>query len=466
MSISVPKTITKDWRSIEQEDLTANRRIAIKNIQRETREMAPQWKKSQQKLYGSMLDVTPEVSLGQVIMNEGLSSMDTENNIAIAITELTKIADRTIAEYVVDRLEPSEILYLVVNLKGIVRNIRKNKSRLDKDMFIEMIQQMAQDNPIDMNTVEDDSGDSVVKSAVQIPLSSVGVSRKEQRENLEKQERARYESAEDVLKRDLLNKVKIIEARNILTTKNDDSLNNANSSAPTTISRTVTPNQTLAPPISPIEKMKTTEMMTILKKSLEKSSNKRFPSRLPKPRILYEPETGKSFTKPKKTGKGMIMYGRGYNLTEKSKKNRHYLNDNKFYIELHKLKENILSVKYSSTDAHLTTVKVQNISDDIKNIIEDVLKNKYNERLFQQLNPNDKRVFKRFIKGVKLDSISLDDDLDKQFHKDYQILKGQFESGNTSPEIKNALKRYVIEGLAENRINKNEAHFLLYQLSL
>ena len=125
MSITVPKTITKDWRSIEQEDATANRRIAIKNIQRETREMAPQWKKSQKKLYGNMLDITPEISLGQVIMNEGLSSMDTENNIVIAITELTKIADRTIAEYVVDRLEPSEILYLVVNLKGIVRNIKK-----------------------------------------------------------------------------------------------------------------------------------------------------------------------------------------------------------------------------------------------------------------------------------------------------------------------------------------------------
>jgi hypothetical protein len=128
MSISVPRTITKDWRAVEQEDATANRRISIKNIQRETREMAPQWEKMQKKLYGNMLDISPEISLGQVIINEGLPLMDTENNIAIAITELTKIADRTIAEYVVDRLEPSEIKYLVVNLKGIVRNIKKNKS--------------------------------------------------------------------------------------------------------------------------------------------------------------------------------------------------------------------------------------------------------------------------------------------------------------------------------------------------
>ena len=93
------------------------------------------------------------------------------------------------------------------------------------------------------------------------------------------------------------------------------------------------------------------------------------------------------------------------------------------------------------------------------------LNDKYNERLFTQLNPNDKRVFKRFVKGIKLD-ISINDDTEKEFQKNYQILKGEFQSGNDSPEIKNALKKYILEGLAENKINKNECHFLLYQLSL
>jgi hypothetical protein len=383
MSISVPKTITKDWRAVEQEDATANRRISIKNIQRETREIAPQRKKSQKKLYGNVWDITPEISLGQLLINEGLSSMDTENNIAIAIaiaiaiTELSKIADRTIAEYVVDRLEPSDILYLVVNLKDIVRNIRKNKSRLDKDMFIDIIKQMATDNPIDIRAVEDNPDDAVVAapapvSKTQIPLSSVGVSRKDQRENMEKQQqRLRNESAEEILRRDLVNKSKIIEARNTLATRNDDFLNNANS-APISISRIVTPDPTSPSPISPIDKMTPERMATILDRSLKKSSKKRSSSRFIKPKKLYDPTTGTD-----------VIYGRGYNLSEKSKKNRHYLNDDKFYIELHKLKDNILSVKYSSNDAHLTTVKVQNISDDIKNIIEDVLKNKYNERIFQ-----------------------------------------------------------------------------------
>ena len=91
MSLTVPKTITKDWRSVEQEDATANRRIAIKNIQRETREMAPQWKTAQMKLYGNTLDITPDTSsLGQVISTEGLSLQDTDNNETIALQEITK----------------------------------------------------------------------------------------------------------------------------------------------------------------------------------------------------------------------------------------------------------------------------------------------------------------------------------------------------------------------------------------
>ena len=72
MSVSVPKNISADWRNLEQEDKSANRKIQLKNIQREINEMAPQWKESQQKLYGNMLDITPDVSLGQVLIQKEL----------------------------------------------------------------------------------------------------------------------------------------------------------------------------------------------------------------------------------------------------------------------------------------------------------------------------------------------------------------------------------------------------------
>ena len=125
MSISVPKNITADWRNVEQEDLTANRKIQIKNIQRQTAEMKPIWKESQQKLYGNMLDITPDITLGEVLLTEGLSASNAENSRAIAFRDLTKISDETIAEYIIDRLSPEELLYLVVNFAGIIRNLKK-----------------------------------------------------------------------------------------------------------------------------------------------------------------------------------------------------------------------------------------------------------------------------------------------------------------------------------------------------
>jgi len=535
MSLTIPKTITKDWRSVEQEDATANRRIAIKNIQRETREMAPQWKTAQMKLYGNTLDITPDTSsLGQVISTEGLSLQDTDNNETIALQEITKIANRTIAEYVVDRLEPAEVAFLVVNFKGILRDLKKRKSRLDKDAFITIVKQMSGDNPMDMESIpadlssigeanqmrraergrelsdrfqqrEDDYADEVARRNIEADEKTreaferrADARSKEQIRETNEQDREQkrrynadpdnnpletgssndlFENAELAVRQSVLREKMKSKARQRQQDREDARLMNENTSAPTTagVGSVDYANPTLTPTISPLQDRilygaNPPTPQQLFQSLASPTPQEFFQDLLDQPSPAVARRSGRS-RNPKptydpQTGKG-VMYGRGYKLTETSKKNRHYIagSNGKFYIELHKLKENVLSVKYSSTDAHLTTVKVQMISDDVKTLIEDVLKEKYNERLFQQLNPNDKRVFKRFVKGVKLD-IPINDDLEKQFQKDYQVLKGQFESGNDSPEIKNALKRFVLEGLAENRINKNEAHFLLYQLSL
>ena len=128
---------------------------------------------------------------------------------------------------------------------------------------------------------------------------------------------------------------------------------------------------------------------------------------------------------------------------------------------------NILCVKYAVNDANIPTVKVQRISNDVKEIISDILNNKYDDRLFNKLQNDEKRIIKRFVKATKLDNeISIDDDLDKEFQRQYEILLGEYNSGNTSPLIKNELKRFVIEGVNENKIPKHQAYMLLYQLSL
>ena len=115
MSVNVPKEITEDWRSLAQEDATANRRIAMRNLKRTERENKPLWKEKQRKLYGDVLNISPDWNLGNIIKTEGLLVENADNNRAKVLMELSKITDKQVAEYIVDRLSPEEILYLLVN---------------------------------------------------------------------------------------------------------------------------------------------------------------------------------------------------------------------------------------------------------------------------------------------------------------------------------------------------------------
>jgi hypothetical protein len=161
-----------------------------------------------------------------------------------------------------------------------------------------------------------------------------------------------------------------------------------------------------------------------------------------------------------------VYFGRGATKPEKKQKvERFYFN--KYYVDLKKLKNNILCVKYAMNDAHIPTVKVQNVSNDVKEMVLDILNKKYDERLFKKLSEADKRVIKRFVKATKLDDeIVVDDELDNDFQRQYEILLGELNSGNTSQLVKDQLKRYVIEGLQENKLPRHQAYLLLYQLSL
>ena len=158
-----------------------------------------------------------------------------------------------------------------------------------------------------------------------------------------------------------------------------------------------------------------------------------------------------------------MISGRGLKLQQKSIDNREYID--KFYIEKNKLRDNILSVKYAKNEIPLAQLRPRSISTALRELIEDVLNDKYNEKIYKMLPDDDKRIFKKFVKVLKL-PIDTFDDLDKDYQKNYELLKGQFLSGNNSPEIKNALRKYIVDGMNEGRLNRSESMFLLYQLSL
>jgi len=67
-----------------------------------------------------------------------------------------------------------------------------------------------------------------------------------------------------------------------------------------------------------------------------------------------------------------------------------------------------------------TLYDVYGITNKLKEIIEDVIKNTYDERIYKMLSKEDKRIFKRFIKAVKLD-LPVEDEYDKEIQKNYDV---------------------------------------------
>ena len=91
----------------------------------------------------------------------------------------------------------------------------------------------------------------------------------------------------------------------------------------------------------------------------------------------------------------------------------------------------------------------------------------YDDSMYKKLKDTEKRPVKRFLKATKLDEqIDLGKDEDEVFQKQFQILLGEFNSGNDSAVVKKSLKKFVLEGMQSNQIPRSHGMMLLYQLSL
>jgi hypothetical protein len=135
------------------------------------------------------------------------------------------------------------------------------------------------------------------------------------------------------------------------------------------------------------------------------------------------------------------------------------------FIDLNKLKNNILTVRYLKTGGFVPTVKSQHISNDVKSVIEDIINDKFEKRLYEKLQPDEKRLVKRLVGALKID-IDVNTKEDDEYRKQFEIVLGEFQAGNTSPAIKNKLKQYVAESMQSGMITRREAWQLLYELTI
>ena len=129
-----------------------------------------------------------------------------------------------------------------------------------------------------------------------------------------------------------------------------------------------------------------------------------------------------------------------------------------------KLKNNIICIRYEKTGTLIPTVKVQTISLNTKEIIDDIINDKYDKRLYEKLNINEKRLIKRIVDSLKLD-IDVFDKTDEEYKRQFEIVMGEYQAGNNSPAIKNKLKQYVMESLESGNIPRREAFKILFELA-
>ena len=162
------------------------------------------------------------------------------------------------------------------------------------------------------------------------------------------------------------------------------------------------------------------------------------------------------------------VVGRGLTLTEEPKK---FYEFGKYMLSMPHLQNNVLKVKYLHNGGEVPSFKSTKISSDMTDFLEDLCENgKMNERQLNKLSSQEKRVFSKLINqsglyGQLKVRLLKNPDEEKEEER-FELIKGEFISGNDNPVIIKELKHLIIKFMTEGRIPKNQGNDLLFQLSI
>jgi hypothetical protein len=169
------------------------------------------------------------------------------------------------------------------------------------------------------------------------------------------------------------------------------------------------------------------------------------------------------FRIPRKKRRRIV--GGGYKPVMAINEERYQLPNEKLTLDLARLKrDNVLSIKYKKNNNCPPNLKVQKVSQNFSDIVQDIIREKYDKRFFKLLSPIEKKILEDFVQLAKI-QIDVDGDLSKDFRENYDILYGEFMSGNDNKEIKAKLKQYILYGMKTGKLRKSEGMALLIQMS-
>ena len=119
----------------------------------------------------------------------------------------------------------------------------------------------------------------------------------------------------------------------------------------------------------------------------------------------------------------------------------------KYYVDMKNLNSNVLKLKYKSFSSPVPNFPPVKISDNVKNIVINIIHNHKKEanKLFGILTDDEKKLIKKFCSIVECEIIDDVTNSKQMLMKKYEVLAGEIHAGNDSKEIQNMLKNVVIE---------------------
>jgi hypothetical protein len=166
--------------------------------------------------------------------------------------------------------------------------------------------------------------------------------------------------------------------------------------------------------------------------------------------ICNEPVTGLGFR---------VFRGRGIS-TEHNKKVF-----DKYYIDLKKLNQNVISLKYVKNSNVVQTYKPTIISGKVKHIIENIMNNNFIQSEYNLLPQNDKRIIRNLNRYISFNLIGAEKD-DDEFQTKFEILRGEIGAGNDSRIVRTEFRKFILTGIQEGKIARKEGIQLIQDLNL
>jgi hypothetical protein len=307
-------------------------------------------------------------------------SSDSLQSFSLARNKLLTIADPETSSFILDRLNDNDIQNLNQKFPSFIKILSTKYKNIDKNRFIELIKNDTSEVPeYDLT----DRGETrITREKTDAEVRKKIIENRDQQLNSERFRgntinREQYQEYEydDKFVTPKKNPLKNITSPKLIYGR----ILNENRPSPTTnIQQESFDNATTFVATLKDKRSLYVYISTLIEGTIPNKFNKNQLKDIAF-KLRYKDELSNSMV-----GKGLRRKIEGRGIEKLSRNaDKVELNNGKFVIDMEKLRRNILSVRYSSCRAIIPSIKKENISNDVKNIITDIVQEKYNANLFK-----------------------------------------------------------------------------------